>query len=104
MENNKCCENGDCEKCKGSKGGMCCGYKCWGRKCHLLKIIVIVFVLIIVFCLGVRWGEIRSETRGYRYNMMNWLGYNKFENKDLTGLQKQTGEVTVKVLPKTTTQ
>ena len=100
MENNKCCLNGDCDKCKDQKGGMCCGHKCW-RKCHLIRIIVIVIAFIVVFCLGAQWGEMKANSRDFRFErggMMNWLGY-----KNVTDQQKGVGSVTVDVDKTSTT-
>lgn len=98
---NKCCEEGKgscCEKtencCAGKENcchkGGCCGM----RKCHVLKKFIMLILMIVIFCLGVQWGEMRSESRGYRYErggMMNW-NYGQFD-----GIQKGVGSVTVDV-------
>lgn len=101
-EEKKCCMNGDCEKCKGKKMGMCCGHSGCGGKCHMIRKIVYIVIIIIAFCLGTQWGEIKSEREGGRFErggMMNW-GYNQFQ----TNQQKGVGSVTVDVSnPATTT-
>lgn len=99
MEENKCCINGDCEKCKNQKGKMCCGHMCCG-KYHLLKIIVIIFLIVVIFCFGAMFGR-NNDFRGrdvYQRFMMN-------NNYGLKGDSNNngTGSVTVKVLPQTTT-
>ena len=88
MEENKCCLNGDCEKCKGSKIEMCCGYKCCRGKCHILKILISILILAAVFYLGTMVGSDR----------------NGFKTGDIKRtLNSGAGSVTVKVLPPTTT-
>ncbi len=92
---NKCCEAGKAcceEKSKENcchKGG-CCGM----RKCHMLKMLLVLVLIVVIFCLGVQWGEMRSLSHGYRFErggMMNW-GYGQ-----LDGIQKGFGSVTVDV-------
>ena len=99
MENEEmkgCCEN--------KEGGMACCHSMsncchnW-RKCHIMKKIVMLVIIIIAFCLGSQWGEMKSESRGgqrfERGGMMNW-GYGKLENKNIN-LDEGTGSVTVEV-------
>lgn len=94
MEENKSCSHGDCEKCKDSKMGMCCGHKCCGGKCHMiLKILIPIIILIIVFCLGAMVGSHRDGFRGYDE------GQRFLKNKSY---DSGTGSITVKVLPDTT--
>ena len=83
-EEKKCCMNGDCEKCKGKKMGMCCGHGGCGGKCHMIRRIVCIVIIIIAFCLGVQWGERKGEFRGG----------DRFENS-------KRGSVTVQVQPNT---
>jgi len=90
MENNKCCPNGDCEKCKGSKMEMCCDYKCCGGKCHILKILISILILAAVFYLGTMVGSDRDSFR-------------KDGEKQKGTLNSGAGSVTVKVLSPTTT-
>jgi hypothetical protein len=74
MEENK--EKGCCDS--GMHG---CHH--W-NKCRGMKYIVVVVLLIIAFCLGTQWGEMRSHTRNYNFGrgMMNW----NYKNvKPLTG-------------------
>lgn len=98
MEENKSCAHGDCEKCKDGKaccgGHMCCG------KYHLLKIIAIIFLIVVIFCVGAMFGR-NNDFRGrdvYQRFMMN-NGYGLKGDSNNNG----TGNVTVKVLPQTTT-
>lgn len=74
----------------------------------MVKRIVIVLALVIAFCLGSQWGEIKGELRGSRFQrggMMNW-GEGRYDNR-FNGVQTATDEVTVKVegtqAPTTTT-
>ena len=76
MENN-CCENkekmccGGKETCVDGKG-MCCHN--W-KKCHMIKKILVIIIIIIAFCIGTQFGELKCEKRGfdgYRGGMMNW--------------------------------
>lgn len=93
MENEEkkgCCEGK--EKCEHAMANCCHNWK----KCHMMKKIVWIVVIIVVFCLGSQWGEMKSESRGGRFDregMMNWGG-NRFYKDDL---KQATGEVTVKV-------
>lgn len=99
MEENKCCESGNCGKCKGQKGGMCCGHGYHGR-CHMLKIVVLIFLIIVIFCLGAMFGR-NNDFRGrdvYQRFMMN-NGYGLKGNFN----NSATGSTTVKVLSDTTT-
>ena len=61
-----------------------------------MRKIIMIIVLIVVFCLGTQWGEMKSERRGeYRFggrNMMNWDYGNRYNN-----LQQGSGSVTVEV-------
>lgn len=72
-ENKKCCDNKGCEKCpEYSSMGNCC---CTWLKCPMLRIFIMAVVLLVVFCLGIQLGELRSDARGprnYRAHMMNW--------------------------------
>ena len=98
MEENKCCINGDCEKCKDQKRGMCCGHK-WCGRCSMLKIIVLIFLIAAIFCFGAMFGR-KNDLRGrdvYQRFMMN-NGYGLKGDLNNTG----TGSTTVKVLPDTT--
>ena len=70
MEDNCCEEKGKAhdEKCAHS----CCNWK----KCHMIKNILIVIIIIAAFCMGTQWGQMRAYTRGINYDsgsgMMNW--------------------------------
>jgi hypothetical protein len=91
-----CCEGGS--KCEHSMSHCCHNWK----KCRIMKLIVVIIALIIVFCLGSQWGQIKSEFRGgnrfYRGGMMNW-GYDRFDNRSGSlKTQQATDEVTVKVI------
>lgn len=100
-EEKKCCMNGDCEKCKGKKMGMCCGHSGCGGKCHMIRRIVCIIIIIVAFCLGTQWGEMRSESRGSRFeksDLINW----KLNQYGATQ-QKGVGSVTVDVSNPATT-
>ncbi|MFA6355060.1 MAG: hypothetical protein WCW65_01380 [Candidatus Paceibacterota bacterium] len=102
MENQEkkgCCEGKECGM--GCGHGMNCGHGMgcchnW-KKCHMMKKIVVLILLIIAFCLGTQWGEMRGERNGRfeRNGMMNW-GYGKFQNNKIVPLQG-TDSVTVQV-------
>ncbi|MFA6514762.1 MAG: hypothetical protein WCT42_00655 [Candidatus Paceibacterota bacterium] len=75
-ENKKCCEGGVCEKCTDKKESVCCGHgnMCHG-KCHILKFFILIVAVVVIFCLGVQLGELKSEARNgreFRGGMMNW--------------------------------
>ena len=94
-ENKKCCEGKGCEKCEGGvceKGAGCCGMHghCGWKKCHGMKHLVWIILIIVAFCLGTQLGELKSEARGgreFRGGMMDW-GYKSV--KPLTGDVVQT--------------
>lgn len=97
-ENKNCCENGSCEKCKNHCGMPKC---CSMHKCHMIKYLVLFIIIVVVFCLGAQWGQMRGafesgrfEGRGY---MMNWDS-NRFEGR-LNGnkIIQPTDSVTVEV-------
>ena len=99
MENNEekkgCCENKEGMNCGHGMG--CCGHF---KKCHMMKKLMIIILLVIAFCLGSQWGEMKGEyrsERGFeRGGMMNW-GYGKFENVKGVDAGQTTGSVTVEV-------
>jgi hypothetical protein len=98
MENEEkkvgCCENKDGGKCEHGMANCCHNW----RKCHMLRRIALVILVIIAFCLGTQWGEIKSEFRGNRFERsMGNYNFNRFEGSADRG----TGEVTVKVNPVT---
>ncbi len=100
---NKCCEDGKMNCCENKDGVKCehgmanCCHN-WMR-CPMMKKIILIVVLIIVFCLGSQWGEMKSENRGGRNfergGMMNW-GDGKNQNYN-SEQQQATGSVTVEV-------
>ncbi len=69
-ENKNCCEKvGEKSECYGIS--KCCMWK----KCDGMKYLIWLIIIVIVFCLGAQFGELKSETRGYhnyRGGMMNW--------------------------------
>jgi hypothetical protein len=96
MENEEkkdgCCEGK--EKCEHGINNCCHNWK----KCHMIKWIVIAIALIIAFCFGTQWGEMKSQIRGSRFGferggMMNW------SNEKADGFKNDTatGSVTVQV-------
>jgi hypothetical protein len=91
---NVCCENKGACVCDSKTNKCCCSW----RKCHMMRKIFWVVMLIVAFGLGSQWGEMKSETRGYRSErggMMNWGG-NRYEKQNVEE-QKAVGEVTVDV-------
>ena len=95
MENEEkkgCCEGK--EKCEHGMPNCCHNWK----KCHMMRKIIWIIILIIVFCFGSQYGEMKAERKGEfrleRNGMMNY-GYGKFENQ--INPQQVTGEVTVDV-------
>jgi len=95
-EKNVCCEESK-NNCCGNHGmAKCCTN--W-QKCHLIKMILLAIVILVAFCLGSQWGEMKSESRNYRFEkgsrMMNWNDerFNgKVEDKNIV-----TDEITVEV-------
>ncbi|MEI7689056.1 MAG: hypothetical protein WCI91_02615 [Candidatus Nomurabacteria bacterium] len=101
MENEEkkgCCENKDGVKCEHGMMNCCHNWK----QCHMIRKIIMIIVLIIVFCLGTQWGEMKSERReGYRFggrNMMNLDYGNRYND-----IQQGSGTVTVEVKKDTET-
>ena len=100
MENEEkkmgCCENKDGTKCEHGMHGCCHNWK----KCHMIKKLFVLIIIILAFCLGTKWGEMKSESRGdYRFErggMMNW-GYGRLESDNNITPQSATGAVTVQV-------
>ena len=90
-----------------SHWSMPCGHHF--KKCHVLKKIVMIFIIILAFCLGVQLGEFKSEVRGFHYQnygrggMMDWSDRGRsgkdgfFQSGNTT-----TGEVRVEVTKPTT--
>ena len=95
-EGKEICEHKDGEKCE-HKMSCCHNWK----KCHMMKKIVCLVIILLAFWAGTEWGERKFEWRGgdrfERGGMMNW-GYGKFQNKNTTPEQTSgTGSVTVQV-------
>ncbi|HEY5588647.1 MAG TPA: hypothetical protein VIK86_06800 [Candidatus Paceibacterota bacterium] len=75
MENNEkvnCCEHKEGNSCEHIGHG-CCGWK----KCHMMKLVLIVIIIIAAFCMGAQWGQMRAYIRNgggasYGTGMMNW--------------------------------
>ncbi|GEM_PF-5258758 len=89
-----CCEEG--AKCEHSMANCCHNWK----KCHMMKKVIMVVVIIIAFCVGSQWGEMKGEyRRSYNFErrgMMN-SDYGRFENRYRGEQAKSTSEVTVDV-------
>ncbi len=73
MEENK----NRCENCSCEKMNSCCSSKkcCSWNKCHLFRYLLLILILMMTFCLGSQFGELKSQARGYniqRGGMMNW--------------------------------
>jgi hypothetical protein len=84
----------NCPHCMHTMHGCCGNWK--GRKCHIIRIIIMIIVLSIVFSAGATLGEHKNGFRGrgdnQRYMMGN--GYGNFENGKAI-----TGSTTVQVQP-----
>jgi hypothetical protein len=93
---NKCCENGMCEKCKGKEACCCCcGCGVWLKKHPSVKKVMPLILIIVAFCLGMAVG-CHNDYRE-RYGGRNFM-YNDFGPRD--GFKKVwQDEVTVKVQP-----
>ena len=50
----------NCESCCGSGHGM---YG-WGRKHFALRIVLMLVIIAVVFCMGVKIGELKAEIEG----------------------------------------
>jgi hypothetical protein len=93
MENEEkggCCEGKG--KCDHGMGNCCHNWK----KCHMMRRIIMIIAIIIAFCLGTQWGEMKGEYRGGRGGMMNW-GYGRFNNEQTKIPENTSGSVTVQV-------
>jgi len=93
-EKGSCCENKG--KCDHGMGNCCHNWK----KCYMMRKIMMIIIIIIAFCLGTRWGEMKGEVRGgnrfERGGMMNW-GYGNFNNDQTKIPNNASGSVTVQV-------
>ena len=100
LENKEnCCDDKSCEGCHNCHS-MMHGCHHW-KKCHIIRKIIMIVVVILAFCFGVQWGEMRSGLRGdYRFErggMMNW-GYGPQLNSRWNDtITPTTGTVTVDV-------
>ena len=57
--------SGTCSMCGGGMNGCACGHRChWGW--GILRVVVALFVLAIIFWMGVMIGELRALTGGFR--------------------------------------
>ena len=100
-ENKKgCCEEIKTECCDSKE--KCCNMvnNCshnW-KKCHMAKKVITIIIIIIAFCLGTQWGEMKGEWRGNRFQRgMMYNDYGRFESRAIDSQQKVVGEVTVDV-------
>lgn len=93
-----CCENKDSNKCEHGMMNCCHNWK----KCHMMKRIITIIIIVVAFCLGTQWGEMKGERRGedrfYGRGMMNW----NYENPN-NRIQQGSGTVTVQVKEDTAT-
>ena len=102
-ENKNNCEGKMCGGCHG-----CQGHGCGMHKCHALRWLIKIFILLLVFCLGIQFGEFKSESRGnyrfYRGDMTDW-NYQNVKPLDAnlipptTGVPTQSQTATQKTTP-----
>lgn len=98
------------ECCKEEKAGCCegkenCAHKtghCHGlKKCCFMKMVVVLIVIMVIFCLGSQWGEMKSERRGgygfERGGMMDW-GYEKFSKNKAENPGEVSSSIKVEVI------
>ena len=61
MENEEkkmsCCEGKDNVKCEHGMTNCCHNWK----KCHMMRKLFMLIIIVITFCLGSQWGEMKSE-------------------------------------------
>jgi hypothetical protein len=92
---------GDKCECNGDKLSCCGGFsKCGcGKKHFIIKKILMLVILMITFCLGYQFGELKAMLRGnYNYRMTNNYDnnvemrdiWNKMSNQDTTVLPSNT--------------
>ncbi len=87
-----CCENKGAACEHGSMSNCCHNWK----KCHMIKRIMLIVVIIIAFCLGSQWGEFKSEVRGFHYQRGGMMYGENYGNKFEQG-NRVVGEVKVEV-------
>ena len=93
-EKGSCCEGKG--KCDHGMSNCCHNW----RKCHMMRKIIMIIVIIIAFCLGTQWGEMRGEFKGgnrfEKGGVMNW-NYGSSNIDQNKAPIKGSGSVTVDV-------
>ena len=85
MENNTCeggkCNGGGCDGCGSCHGNMMSHGCCGGKKCHLVKMIIRIVIIVIIFCVGIQIGELKSMMRSNNFGGRNMMwSYNSGPN------------------------
>lgn len=91
-----CCEEKDKTCCGGGISSCCHNWK----KCHMMKIIFSLAVILIIFYVGFQCGEMRNDFKrdyGYGRGMMN-DGYGRYNDGYGKYNQRQESGVTVDVI------
>jgi hypothetical protein len=102
MENNNVCNGGNCCKEGGCDHGNMMGHGCCGwKRCHMIKKIICVVIVIIAFCLGTQLGELKSMARygGMGRGMLSWgcdngSGWKSVKVDDSSAASKNTTQGT----------
>jgi uncharacterized membrane protein len=65
-------ENVDKKPCECGMHGPMGGHGCHGGKCHLIKMILKIFIIILIFWCGFKLGDITGSIKGeYGHRMMD---------------------------------
>ncbi len=94
---NNCCEDTKgCSNCMNGCSNMHGYHHNFGGRCHIVRKVIFVFIIIAAFCFGTQYGMMkasyRSDYRFERGGMMDW-GFNQVRPVQ----QGATGSVTVDV-------
>ena len=100
VEEKKCCGND--KACDSCKDGSCCGHRCCGHHKCCKKIIIVIILLAIGFCIGSMACE-RGEFRGWKEGRFMNKSSNSEIKENGQNPNTVTGSATINVLPKTNT-
>jgi hypothetical protein len=99
-ENNGCCESKVCDNCsKGEEIKGCCHWK----KCHMIKKVLWIVLLVIIFSLGVQMGEMKSyfhRENSYGCGMMGSNYQRGFKNIEIPTVDISVKTPETSVTPK----